>query len=102
MKTFDDLGDELQAKAVEHATSKLLEAICEGAVRFNDKLNHDDLQERIDAAFAKADKMQTPWFAHEYIMDTCSDEIAGMARCDAEDALYLEPGENAIRLSALA
>lgn len=51
---------------------------------------------RIDAAIAKADKMQTPWFAHEYIIDTCADEIEGMARCDAEDAVYAKPGERIV------
>jgi hypothetical protein len=97
MKTFEQLTPEQQAKAVEKCLANLLEAICEGAIRFNDEANQDDLQKRIDAAFAKAEKMRTPWFAHEYILDTCREDLEGMARCDAEDALYSEPGERVIR-----
>jgi len=32
--------------------------------------------------------MQTPWFAHEYIMEAVGDELRAMAQCDAEDASY--------------
>lgn len=96
MKTFDQLTDTQRAAALAKATNDLLTAITEGAIRFNDTLNHDDLQARIDAAFAKADQMQTPWFAAEYIMDTCRDDIEGMAQCDAEDSLYAEEGEHVI------
>ena len=95
MKRFEQLTKEEQDAAVLHCTASLLEAIMEG-MGFNDELNHDDLQKRIDAAIAKAEKMQTPWFAHEYIMDTCKEEIEGMARSDAEDGLYSEPGEQVI------
>jgi len=65
-------------------------------VRFNDALNHDDLQARIDAAGEKANAMQTPWFWGEYIMDTCREDLEGMARCTAEDALYSAPPEHVI------
>jgi hypothetical protein len=98
MRKFSDLTEQEQAAAENKAAEELLRAILDGAVRFNDKLNGDRLQARIDKAVTRADKMQTPWFAHEYIMDTCAEEIRGMARCNAEDALYLDPGENAVRL----
>lgn len=97
MKTFDQLTPAQQAKAEIKCLENLLEAICEGAIRFNDKLNRDDLQARIDAAADKAEKMHTPWFVGEYILDTCRADLEGMARCDAEDALYSAPGENVIR-----
>lgn len=90
MKRYTDLTPEQQHKAVEKAASEVLTLIVEGAVRFADELNHDDLQARIDAAIEKADEMQTPWFAHEYVMDTCRDDILSMARADAEDAWYPE------------
>lgn len=90
MKQFEQLTDEQKKAAVDKCATRLLEAILDGAIRFNDRLNHDNLQRRIDAACKKADKMRTPWFAHEYIMDTCRDEIMGMAQCDAEDVLYSE------------
>lgn len=96
MKTFEQLTPEQQTAAVDKCTVDLLTAIVEGAIRFNDALNHDDLQKRIDAAAKEAGRMQTPWFTHEYIMDTCREEIRGMAQCDAEDALYSEKGERVI------
>lgn len=95
MKTFEQLDSTQQEKAIQKCTVRLLEAILEGGIRFNDQLNQDDLQARIDRAMAQAEKMKTPWFASEYVMETCKDEIEGMARCDAEDALYSE-GENVI------
>lgn len=101
MKRFDQLTAEQQTEAVNYASNILLKAILKGELRFNDRLNRDGLQRRIDAACKKADKMQTPWFAHEYIMDTCREDIEGMARCDAEDAIYLESGDHAISLSKL-
>ena len=93
MKRFSELTEEQQARAIEKAMIMLLEALLEGSIRFSDDLNHDNLQARIDEAVIKAENMRTPWFAHEYIMDTCCEEIMGMARCDAEEAFYTEPGE---------
>ncbi len=95
MKTYQQLTQAQQEKALDKAVECLLTSILEGAIRFNDKLNHNDLQARIDAACAKAEKMRTPWFAGEYIMDTCSDDIRSLAQCDAEDALYSE-GERVV------
>jgi len=93
MKTYTELTPEQQAKAVDKATVNILTAILEGSLRFDDAKNGDDLQARIDTACARAEEMQTPWFAHEYIMGTCRDDIEGMAQCDAESSLYLEAGE---------
>lgn len=93
MKTFAELSTDLQAKAVELALTDLLTAICEGAIRFNDDLNGDNLQGRIDAAFEKAEAMRTPWFAQEYVMDACADDLRGMAQCSAEDCLYRLPSD---------
>jgi hypothetical protein len=96
MKSFEQLTDTEKVAAIQRATNKLLDAICEGSVRFNDALNGDNLQARIDSAIAAANAMQTPWFASEYVMDACRDDIESMARCDAEDALYAEPGESVV------
>jgi hypothetical protein len=93
MKTFEQLTDIEKEEAVRRATSKLLDAVCEGSVRFNDALNGDNLQARIDSAIAAANATQTPWYAPEYIMNTCRADIESMAQCNAEDALYAEPGE---------
>lgn len=97
MKTYAELTTTQQAKAVKMCLSNLLEAVCEGAIRFKDKLNGDNLQARIDEAGRKAESMQTPWFVGEYVLDTCRDDLTGMAQCDAEDAIYAEPGEYVVR-----
>lgn len=102
MKKFCELTAAQQEQAVAYCAGKVLDAIVTGGLRFNDALNHDDLQARIDAAGEKADKMRTPWFSHEYIMDTCKEEINGMARCEAEDALYQEQDDpQVIRLAVV-
>lgn len=96
MKTYNELTNAEKDKALAAATVSLLEAILEGSLRFNDALNHDDLQARIDAACIKAETMRTPWFAHEYILETCREDIEAMARCDAEDSLYPVRGQNVV------
>lgn len=92
MKKFHELTEKQKQKAIEKELQSLLEAILDG-MRFNDELNGDDLQKRIDLAVEKADQMRTPWFAHEYIMDTCGDDLKGMAEAAAEEALYAEANE---------
>jgi hypothetical protein len=94
MKTFQELTKDQQTKAVSRQLTLLLGAVLEG-VRFNDELNGDDLQSRIDAAINKAETMHTPWFAHEYLMDDVivKEALEGIVQCQAEDALYSEPGE---------
>jgi hypothetical protein len=101
---FNKLTKEQQAKAINYHASELLKAILEG-LRFNDKLNNDKLQSRIDKAMAKAEAMRTPWFSHEYIMDDkyCKERIEGMALCDAEDCDYElnSKGELCVKLQRL-
>ena len=91
--TYSDLTEEERVNAVSRARLDLLQGIV-GGVRFNDDANEDDFQARIDAAIKKADEMQTPWFAHEYIEEDtyCSECISGMATASAENALYSLPG----------
>ena len=96
MKTFEQLTPEQQAKTVQQCLTNLLTAIVEGAIRFDDAKNQDTLQKRIDKACAKAEKMRTPWFAHEYVLDTCREDLESMARAEAEDAQYSEPTEHVI------
>ena len=97
MKTYSELTKEQQEKAVEKELTSLLSAVIDGAIRFNDEINNDDLQDRIDRACEKAEKMRTPWFSHEYILDTCREDLTGMAIASAEDALYAEKNENVVR-----
>jgi hypothetical protein len=67
MKTFEQLTSEQKDRAIEKELSDLLEIIVEGSLRFNDALNHDDLQARINAAWEKANEMQTPWFEQAWL-----------------------------------
>jgi hypothetical protein len=96
MKTFEQLTPEQQTKAVQQCLTNLLTGIAEGAIRFDDSKNADDLQARIDKACARAEQMQTPWFAHEYVLDTCREDLESIARAEAEDAQYSEPTEHVI------
>jgi wobble nucleotide-excising tRNase len=98
MREYQELTSAEQGKAEGKALDSLLQAIVEGTLRFNDQRNHDDLQARIDAAQQKAEGMQTPWFAGEYIMETCRDDLQNMAQCDAIGAFYPDPTETIIQL----
>ncbi len=98
MKKFDDLTEKQQAAAEQHFLGILLEHVVSGAVRFNDEMNQDDLQARIDMALDHAERNQTPWFGGEYILEVAREDLEGMARCDAEDAIYLETGEVSCRV----
>lgn len=105
MKRYDELMPEQQQKATDKALTDLLEAVVSGTARFDDMLNKNTLQASIDAAMQEAEDHQTPWFAHEYILEAvytdeytpeadqpCSvkEMLLGMATCDAEDSLYSE------------
>lgn len=109
MKRWDDLTESQREYVVRGEIDRLLSAITEGAIRFNDKLNGNNLQTQIDAAGQKASKMKTPWFAHEYIIESTytrengsegnvRDFLADIARATAMDAYYLERHEVAIPL----
>ena len=93
MRQFDELTNDEQDQVVSQEMTSFLTAIIEGAIRFNDGLNGDDLQARIDKAQERAEEMQTPWFAHEYVMDTCKDEIESLARGALQDCLFASPDE---------
>lgn len=97
MRTFDQLNGDEQEAAIDKVTEELVQAVCEG-LRFNDDLNGNDLQARIDAAIAEAETMQTPWFAGEYVIDAAEEDLRSMARADAEHALYPAQDERVIRL----
>lgn len=62
VKRFDSLTTEQQAAAVGKMEYRVLEPIFEG---FSDV----EFQEDIDAAWAEAERMQTPWFFHEIFLD---------------------------------
>jgi len=110
MKRWNELTEDQQGRAVEKIFLQDLKLVVEGGIRFNDELNGDNLQAAIDAALEEAQRMQTPWFAHEYVLDArfnpgdghiveddglwpVKEHLQGMARCAAEDSLYPEAHE---------
>ncbi len=113
MKRYSELTREQAEKATDKALGKLLRAIVEGAVRFSDEMNGDDLQATLDAAMEKANEMRTPWFADVYILEArynpgkghvtgpdgkwpVEEHLRSMAEVDAEEAFYPEPEERVI------
>ena len=99
MRTYHELNDAEKGQAVQIALNKLLGDLLRYGHGYCD-LSHDtDLCTRIDAAIAQAERMQTPWFAHEYILDTCRDDLTQVALGHAVEAVYLDPDErDAVRL----
>lgn len=93
MKTFDELTDAQQEHAIHKCIVSLLEDIVGGTIRFDDKANGTDIQARIDAAIAEAERMLTPWFAPQYVLKAIDAELSGMALSQATESLYSEAGE---------
>lgn len=95
MKIYAQLTPEQQTKAFDKAVESILNAICDGAIKFNDKQNHDSLQKHINKAFKEAERLHTPWFAPSIIMEDlyCATRIKSMAQCAAEDNLYSEKND---------
>ena len=91
MKTYLQLTAFQQERAQAAALNALLTDITQGAGTCE-----GDLSERIHQAQAKADTMRTPWFAAEYILDTCRSDLEQIADSSAQSAIYLEVGEYAV------
>ena len=90
MKTFEELTPEQKEKAIVICVNNILHDIIECNRKFK------GLQARINKAWKEAERMKTPWFVHEYIMDTCEDDIKAMAETHAQNSLYPEPQEHVI------
>lgn len=90
MRTLEELTPDQRAEAVAHFEDELYRLIEEGALRFNDEANGDDLQRRIDSCFERAEELQTPWFVREmfYEDSVIQSVIESMAYAEAEDARY--------------
>jgi hypothetical protein len=116
MRMWSELNEKEQEQAIGQETDDILAYILENpSIGYPDELNRDSLEAAIRAAMDKADDMQTPWFAGEYVMEATyswdpgdgntvsvpvSDAIRGMAWESAEDAWYPDPDDQIIRLGA--
>jgi len=101
MKKFDELTEEEKVKAIDTEFASLLKYI----VEYGDAhiLDDDEAMDAVSEAIEEADRMQTPWFAHEYVRDATyekdgetlkmSDLLRRVATEIASEHLYAEPGE---------
>lgn len=80
---FGDLTAEEQVRAMEMAENRLLKHLCED-LRFADPGLQATLMECVD----EMNRMGTPWFLAEKIMEEMGDVVREIAREDAEDCLY--------------
>lgn len=87
MKKYADLTPEQQEQAMQICLVDVLRDITEEGVY------PEGLYTRIQEAWEKAEQMRTPWFIHEYIMDTCEKELREMALQIAQGGIYLEGNE---------
>ena len=103
MKPWDELTEEQQSEAKYYVLGVLLRDITQEGMRLID----DSADEAVIKAIEKAEKMQTPWFAHEYVMDAeyvdekgetqkLSTLLMSIAEATAKDALYSEDDEYVI------
>jgi hypothetical protein len=98
LKTFNELTDAQRSRAVEEALRRILEAIAHRGLRFNDFANGNDLQARIDAAFARAGEDDAAW--RLLVMASCSSELTRLALMSARDAVVVE-GEMVLSIDDL-
>jgi hypothetical protein len=88
MRKFNELSKAEKEEAINYMLTNLLKAITEGIEVFD-----KEIQSRIEKAFRKAEQMQTPWFAHEYIMEDpiTKKYLQSIAEDEAQKALYRLP-----------
>ncbi len=93
MKLFNELTNEQKKAAEEKELITIIREVAEGTIIFNGKLGDE-----INNAVMQAEKMQTPWFAHEYIMRNayCRDSLQKLAKRIAAKSMYAESGEYVI------
>lgn len=99
MKRYDELTLEQQTKAQHVYRNKVINALIEQRIRFNDS----DIVKRLDEAIEKAENNRTPWFLGEFILKDAvlKAMIISMALESAEVAIYLEDDEIAIRIDLI-
>lgn len=89
---YEDLSEEEKGKALTKCLNELVRLIVEGGIRFDDEKNDEPIQKHIDDAFAKAEGLQTPWFAGEIMLEDkwLYEKLKAFALADAQEAVYPE------------
>jgi hypothetical protein len=84
MITYDELSPELQQKSVRYQLNLICYWISEGY-----EVNVS-LQDRIEAAWEKANKQYSPWFIIEYLREDTElwNELNDMALEQAKNTMY--------------
>lgn len=83
--TWADLTEAQREAAVDHRLTEILRGTCEGYITWRES------QHLFVAAFAKAEAMQTPWFASEYVMEACGDLLRQVALSQSQNCFYVPP-----------
>lgn len=99
MKKYNELTEKQQKQAVLYMLNDFLNGAADGSL-FTD---NDELQAAIHEAISKAEALQTPWFAKEYLTEDkyIMEAFQGMAQVDAENAIYLQEEEIAVSLQLI-
>ena len=84
-REYNELSDSEKEAALNHFLLDELTTVCEMPEWYE---YDEDLYKKIIEAGDKAEKNQTPWFTHEFIMEDCGDELRAIALTNAESALY--------------
>ena len=81
---FEELSDSAQEYVINLEKDEILRMYTEGIDCYEDMA----LGEKIEKAIIKAEEMQTPWFAGEYILASCEPEITELAEHYAKIGSY--------------
>lgn len=82
MKTYDELDADQKEEALEYWVNlTLTNIICGevGPIEFT-----PEVFSKMEEAMLEANRMQTPWFTSEYLMDAAGDEIREYALRNAQ------------------
>jgi hypothetical protein len=96
MKKFNELSVDDQKKAIDLAFDQIVFSIVEDDIVPSFLEDYSDV---IDEAFQQAEKVQTPWFASEYLFEKIKENpamdnaIASFAHDIAQKAFYKEGGD---------
>lgn len=90
MKRYSELTQEQQRRAVRLAFDRLLDAVSNRGLRFNDIANGNRLQERIDACIEKAEREQLDHMIPEYVAAACMEDLVQLAEQTARNAVFVE------------